>query len=202
MRFRETPLSGAFVVDIEPHADERGFFARTWCSREFAAQGLEHEVVQVSISRNLRRGAVRGMHLQLPPSRESKLVRCARGAIYDVIIDLRPESATYLQHFALELHAQDCRALYIPPLMAHGFQTLADECEVLYQMTDVHAPELVYGLRWNDPAFRIHWPIQEPITIIARDREYADFDAAAYGALVKKARERSANVTAQRGAAP
>ena len=159
MKFRETPLSGAFVVDIEPHLDERGFFARTWCSQEFAAQGLEHALVQVSISRNARRGTVRGMHLQLPPSRESKLVRCTRGSIYDVIIDLRPESPTYLRHFALELQAQASNALYIPPLVAHGFQTLADDTEVLYQMTDTHAPELVYGVRWNDPAFAIGWPL-------------------------------------------
>ena len=189
MKFRETPLSGAFVVDIEPHIDERGFFARTWCSQEFAAQGLEHGLVQASISRNARRGTVRGMHLQLPPSRESKLVRCTRGSIYDVIIDLRPESPTYLRHFALELQAQASNALYIPPLVAHGFQTLADDTEVLYQMTDTHAPELVYGVRWNDPAFAIGWPVQEPITIIGRDRDYADFDPGAYAARVQRARE-------------
>ncbi len=125
----------------------------------------------------------------LPPSRESKLVRCTRGAIYDVIIDLRPESPTYLRHFGLELQAQTGNALYIPPLMAHGFQTLADDTEVLYQMTDTHAPELVYGVRWNDPAFAIGWPVQEPITIIGRDRDYADFDPEAYAARVQRARE-------------
>lgn len=180
MRFRETPLRAAFMVEVEPHSDERGFFTRTWCAREFAAHGLQDMQVQTSISHNKRRGTVRGMHLQLPPSREAKLVRCTRGAIYDVIIDLRPDSRTYLQHFALELSADACNALYIPPLMAHGFQTLADGSEVLYQMTDFFAPELGYGVRWNDPAFGINWPIRDAITIVPRDAECPDFDDAGY----------------------
>jgi dTDP-4-dehydrorhamnose 3,5-epimerase len=202
MKFRETPLSGAFVVDIEPHADERGFFARTWCSQEFAGHGLEHALVQASISQNVRRGTVRGMHLQLPPSHESKFVRCTRGAIYDVIIDLRPESPTYLQHFGVELEARTWRALYIPPLMAHGFQTLADDTEVLYQMTDVHVAQLGFGVRWNDPAFAIQWPIKEQITILGRDRDYADFDAQSYAMRLGKARGSSLNGVRPRETVP
>jgi dTDP-4-dehydrorhamnose 3,5-epimerase len=180
MRFRAAPLAGAFVVSIEPHTDQRGFFARSWCSREFAEQGLPPEMVQTSISRNTRRGTVRGMHLQLPPSQEAKLVSCVRGAIYDVIIDLRPQSPTFLRPFGIELTAETHDALYVPALMAHGFQTLVDSTEVLYQMTDYFAGELAFGVRWNDPAFAIRWPIKDDVVILPRDEEYPDFDRAAY----------------------
>ena len=187
MRFRETPLAGAFVVEIEAHADARGFFARTWCSREFAAHGLDPELVQASISRSALRGTVRGMHLQLPPSREAKLVRCTRGVIYDVIIDLRPSSPAYLRHFAIELSAQSCNALYVPAQLAHGFQTLEDDSEVLYQMSDFYAPELGFGLRWNDPAFGIQWPERDRITILPRDGQYQDFNAGRFETLLRSA---------------
>jgi dTDP-4-dehydrorhamnose 3,5-epimerase len=180
MRFRKTTLPGAFVVEIERHGDERGFFARTWCAREFATQGLPENIVQTSMSRSERRGTVRGMHLQLPPSFETKLVRCTRGAIYDVIVDLRPDSATYLQHFGIELVAPAYDALFIPPLMLHGFQTLEPETEVLYQMSDFYAPELGFGVRWNDPAFGIEWPITSGVSMLPRDAEFPDFDAAKY----------------------
>jgi len=180
MRFTPTPLAGATIVEIEPSTDHRGYFARTWCAREFAAHGLDSRLVQSSLSRNLQRGTVRGMHLQLPPSQEAKLVRCTRGAICDVIVDLRPDSATYLQSFAIELTETNHSALYIPPLMAHGFQTLADATDVSYQMTDFHAPELACGWRWNDPAFAIRWPITSGVTILPRDAEYADFDDAVF----------------------
>jgi dTDP-4-dehydrorhamnose 3,5-epimerase len=180
MRFHETALAGAFLIEIEPHTDMRGLFARTWCAQEFAARGLATDCVQASLSRNDRRGTVRGMHLQLPPSRESKLVRCARGSILDVLIDLRPESPSYLQHFAIELSAQACNALYVPPLMAHGFQTLVDETDVVYQMSDFYAPQHAFGLRWDDPSFRIRWPIRQSVTILPRDLEYPDFDPGAY----------------------
>jgi len=191
MLLRETPLRGAFLVDIEPHRDSRGFFARTWCSREFAAHGLSGALVQTSISRNERRGTIRGMHTQLPPSNEAKLVRCTRGAIYDVIIDLDPQSPSYLLHFGVELSADKYNALYIPPLMLHGFQTLQDQSEVLYQMTDFYAPELGYGVRWNDPAFAIAWPIRDPITILARDGEYPDFAGDRYLRELDAARARA-----------
>jgi dTDP-4-dehydrorhamnose 3,5-epimerase len=188
VKFRATTLPGAFVVDIEPHEDLRGYFARSWCSREFAAHGLPPQIVQTNISRNMRRGTVRGMHLQLPPSREGKLVSCLRGAICDVIIDLRPHSPTYLRHFGVELTAAAHDALYVPPLVAHGFQTLADETEVLYQMTDYFSGELAYGVRWNDATFGIRWPIQDGIVILPRDADFPDFEPAAYEGRVNAAR--------------
>lgn len=188
MRFDPTPLSGAFIVEIEPYPDVRGFFARTWCSREFAGQGLPPQIVQTSISHNTRRGTVRGMHLQLPPSTEGKLVSCLRGAIYDAIVDLRPDSPTYQRHFGIKLTAAKHDALYIPPLMAHGFQTLAEGTEVLYQMTDYFNSELAFGVRWNDPAFAVRWPIEDAAVILARDDAYPDFDAAQYERRLQAAR--------------
>jgi len=180
-------------VEIEPHRDLRGFFARTWCTREFAAAGLPSSMVQTSISRNERRGTIRGMHLQLPPSREAKLVRCTRGAIHDVIIDLNPESPTFMRHCAVELSADKYNALYIPPMMLHGFQTLKDESEVLYQMTDFFAPELGFGVRWNDPALGIEWPITESITVLPRDGEFADFSVDRFTEELEAARARVAS---------
>lgn len=187
MKFKPTPLEGAFVIEVEPHEDLRGLFARTWCAREFAEHGLETQMVQTSFSRNTQRGTVRGMHLQLPPSREAKLVRCTRGRIYDVIVDLRPQSPTFLQHFGVELSAESANALYIPTLFAHGFQTLVDACDVSYQMSDFYAPQLGFGLRWNDPALGIAWPIDGEVAMLARDREYPDFDPAAYRQAVQQA---------------
>jgi dTDP-4-dehydrorhamnose 3,5-epimerase len=180
MRFGETPLRGAFVIEIEPHADIRGYFTRTWCAQEFEQHGLPSCLVQASMSRNLRRGTVRGMHTQLPPSQEGKVVSCIRGRIYDVIVDVRPGSPTFLKHFGVELSAEAHNALYIPPAMLHGFQTLEDNSEVFYQMTDVHAAHLAYGVRWNDPAFGIRWPIESDLVMNDRDRTYPDFDRTAY----------------------
>ena len=192
MLLQETALRGAFIVEIEPRQDLRGFFARTWCATEFAAHGLQATMVQTSISRNERRGTIRGMHMQLPPSREAKLVRCTRGSIHDVIIDMNPESPTFLRHCAVELAADKYNALYIPPLMLHGFQTLQDESEVLYQMTDFYAPDLGYGVRWNDPALGISWPITESITVLPRDGEYADFSVDRFAEELESARGRVA----------
>ncbi len=180
MRFRETPLRGAFVIEIEPHADARGYFTRTWCAREFTEHGLPDRLVQASLSHNLRRGTVRGMHTQLPPSQEGKLVSCIAGRIYDVIVDTRPGSPTFLQSFGVELTAEAHNALYIPPTMLHGFQTLVDNTEVCYQMTDAYAPELGFGARWNDPAFGIRWPLETDLLLHDRDRNYPDFDPAAF----------------------
>ena len=140
------------------YEDSRGYFARTWCAREFADHGLPDQLVQASLSYNRRRGTVRGMHLQRPPSREAKLVSCVQGAIVDVIVDLRPGSPTFLRHVAVELSAASRDALFIPPMMAHGFQTLADDTCVQYQMTDYYAPELGCGWRWDDPAFPANFP--------------------------------------------
>lgn len=169
MRFQETPLAGAFVVEPERHGDERGYFARTFCVDEFAARGLEARIVQCSTSFNRKRGTLRGLHFQTKPREEDKLVRCTRGCIFDVMVDLRPESETYKKWFGAELSAENGRALYIPRGFAHGFQTLADGTEVLYQMSEFYHPESGRGLRWDDPAFGIQWPLDEMI-ISDKDR--------------------------------
>jgi dTDP-4-dehydrorhamnose 3,5-epimerase len=149
--------------------------------------GLSPAMVQANISYNRKRGTVRGMHMQLPPSQESKLVRCTRGSAIDVIVDLRQDSATFLQHCSIELHAELGNAIYIPPMLAHGFQTLVDDTEVFYQMTDFFAPELGVGWRWDDPAFAIRWPITSDITIGQRDATYDDFSVAQLRTLLSKA---------------
>ncbi len=174
MRFLETALQGAFIIELDKQEDERGFFARTWCQRAFIAHGLNPRLVQCNVSFNRRRGTLRGMHYQVAPYAEAKLVRCTRGAIYDVIIDLRPDSPTFTQWIAVELTADNHRMLYIPEQFAHGFQTLEDNTEVFYQMSEFYAPECARGVRWNDPAFAIAWPPAERI-ISERDRHYPDF---------------------------
>ena len=176
MKFGDVGLPGVRLVEPERMADERGFFARTWCRREFEAHGLEPNLVQCSISYNRRRGTLRGMHYQAAPSAEAKLVRCTAGAIYDVALDLRRDSPTYSQWRGVELTADNRCALYIPAGLAHGFLTLCDETEVLYQMSEFFAPEHARGVRWNDPAFGIQWP-GEVIIISERDRSYPDFVA-------------------------
>ena len=176
MIFTETKLPGSFLIEPESLTDERGFFARTWCQREFAAHGLEPRLAQCSVSLNLRRGTLRGMHYQARPCTEVKLVRCTQGALYDVILDLRPGSATFQHWVAFELDARNHRLLYIPAGCAHGFQTLQDETEVFYQISEFYAPERARGARWNDPAFHIEWPLADPI-LSARDRAWPDFEA-------------------------
>lgn len=174
MIFTPTTLAGAFLIEPERIADERGFFARSWCRREFAEHGLESRLEQCNISFNRLRGTLRGMHFQAAPFGEAKLVRCSMGALYDVIIDLRPESATYLQHFGAELTAENRSMLFIPAGFAHGFQTLADNTEVFYQMSEVYAPAYAGGLRWDDPAFGIRWPL--PVSVIsAKDAQLPNY---------------------------
>jgi dTDP-4-dehydrorhamnose 3,5-epimerase len=174
MIFKEITLKGAFMIEPERRHDERGFFARTWCQREFAAKGLPPAWVQCNISFSRQRGTLRGMHYQAAPYEEAKLVRCTMGAIYDVIIDLRHESPTFRQWLALELTADNRRMLFIPQGFAHGFQTLADDSEVFYQMSQFYAPEYARGVRWDDPAFRVSWPAEKRI-ISERDRSFPDF---------------------------
>ncbi len=176
MRFVATPLTGAVLVEIEPNRDERGLFARTFCRDEFAAAGLPGEFVQASVSHNLKRGTLRGLHYQAPPHEEPKLVRCTRGAIHDVIVDLRRASPTHCRWFAVELSAENRRALYVPPGFAHGFQTLVDDTEILYQMAERYVADLARGVRWNDPAFAIDWPIADPF-MSERDATYPDYRA-------------------------
>jgi dTDP-4-dehydrorhamnose 3,5-epimerase len=169
MIFRETSLPGVWVIEPERLGDERGFFARTWCRREFEARGLNPDAVQCNVSWNARRGSVRGLHYQAPPHAEAKLVRCTRGAIWDVAVDLRPESATFKRWTAVELTADNRLALYVPEGCAHGFQTLADDTEVFYQMSALHQPSAERGVRWDDPALAIPWPIAS-VTLSERDR--------------------------------
>lgn len=180
MIFTELDLPGAHVVDLEPHRDERGFFARAFCVREFGEHGLETRVVQCNLSHNRQRGTLRGMHFQAPPMQEAKLVRCVRGSLHDVIVDLRPESRAFGRHAAVELTEENRKALYVPPGFAHGFQTLEDETEIFYQMSEFYSPEHARGYRYDDPAFGISWPIEPPI-LKDRDREWPDFDPAALG---------------------
>ena len=174
MKILDAALPGARLVELEPIEDERGFFARSFCRREFEQAGLEPCVAQCNVSFNRRRGTLRGMHFQRPPHAEAKLVRCTRGAVYDVIVDLRPDSPAFRRWLGVELSAGNRRALYVPKGFAHGFQSLEDDCEVLYQMSDFHAPQAAGGVRWNDPAFGIRWPIEPPI-VSARDAAYPDF---------------------------
>lgn len=177
MIFTPTALPGAYIIEPERMADARGFFARTWCQREFAAQGLCTHLAQCNTSFNHRRGTLRGMHYQAPPSAEVKLVRCTMGALYDVIIDLRPDSPGFMQHIGVELTAENRRMLYIPEGFAHGFQTLADNTEVFYQMSEFYAPEHARAVRWNDPALHIHWPLEVSV-ISPKDAEIADIELA------------------------
>ena len=172
--FSETDLAGAYVIDAELRTDSRGFFARTWCQKEFAEHGLNARLVQCSLSCNLRRGTFRGMHYQQDPHEEAKLVRCTMGAICDVIVDLRSESSTFGKHLAVTLSAQNRRMLYVPERFAHGFVTLEDNTEVFYQMSEFHTPESARGFRWNDPAFGIKLPINVAV-ISERDRDYPDY---------------------------
>jgi dTDP-4-dehydrorhamnose 3,5-epimerase len=181
MHFEPLPVEGAVLVKIEANHDERGFFARTFCAREFAARGLPTAAVQSSISYNERRGTLRGMHFQWPHSHEDKLVRCLRGSLLDVLLDLRPKSSSYLRHCSVALDDQMRNAVFVPHGVAHGFQTLSDRTEVLYQMTDFFAPDLGSGVRWDDSAFGIHWPLP-PAGISDRDAHYPDFDQARYEA--------------------
>jgi dTDP-4-dehydrorhamnose 3,5-epimerase len=165
MIFTKTTLDGACLVDVERREDPRGFFARTFCVREFEEHGLESKFVQCSISLNRQRGTVRGLHYQLAPACEAKLVRCTAGAVHDVIVDLRPESPTYLQHFTVELTARNRRALYVPEMFAHGFQVLEDETEVFYHISAFYAPEQSTGIRYDDPKLGIRWPL--PVTAMS-----------------------------------
>ena len=174
MQFKETPLQGAWLVEPVRIEDERGWFARIRCEEEFARLGLEHRFVQSSLSYNRRRGVLRGLHFQLAPRHEVKLVRCVRGSVHDVIVDLRPDSPTFTRHFSALLSAENRRAVYVPRGFAHGFQALQDDTEVLYEISEFHSPEHARGVRWNDPAFGIDWPVENPI-MLDRDRGYPDF---------------------------
>jgi dTDP-4-dehydrorhamnose 3,5-epimerase len=174
MLFHETNLPGAYLIEIERREDERGFFARSWCQREFTEHGLNAQLVQCNVSFNHRKGTLRGMHFQAAPYAEVKIVRCTAGAIYDVMIDLRPDSPTFKQHFGAELTPENHRMLYIPEGFAHGYITLSDNTEIVYQVSQFYAPEAARGVRWNDPAFGLQWPLTVEV-ISERDATYDDF---------------------------
>lgn len=165
MIFTETKLRGAFVIDIERREDSRGFFARIFCQLEFAAHGLKPVIAQANVAYNRKKGTLRGMHFQFPPAAETKLVRCTRGAILDIIVDLRSESPTYLQHIAVELTEENCRALYVPERFAHGYQVLRDDTETSYQVGEFYTPGSEGGLLYNDPRLGLEWPL--PVSVIS-----------------------------------
>lgn len=169
--FVPTPLSGAYIVDPTPLRDDRGFFARTFCRGEFVERGLNPDVAQCNVSYNHQMGTLRGLHFQVEPHAEAKVVRCTQGIVWDVIVDLRAESSTYRKWFGIELSAGLHNALYVPEGFAHGFQTLTDDAEVLYMMSESYFPESARGVRWDDPAFGIEWPIANP-TMSERDRNF------------------------------
>jgi dTDP-4-dehydrorhamnose 3,5-epimerase len=171
MIFTETKLKGAFIVDVDRREDSRGFFARTFCQHEFVEHGLNPNVAQSNIAFNLYKGTLRGMHFQFPPAAETKLVRVTRGALLDVIVDLRPESPTYLQHVGVELTADNRRALYVPERFAHGYQVLEDNTEATYEMGEFYAPELQSGLRYDDPVLRLVWPLP-PVEVADKDQRW------------------------------
>jgi dTDP-4-dehydrorhamnose 3,5-epimerase len=175
MMFTPVAISGAYVVEAEPRADERGFFARQWCAEEFARAGLSAAFVQCNGSFSARKGTLRGMHYQVPPDEEIKLVRCIRGAVFDVMIDLRPASATHKQWFGIELTADNRKMLYVPAGCAHGYLTMCDHSEVLYPVTQYYRPDAERGVRWNDPAFGVQWPAMAPLTISAKDAAWPDY---------------------------
>ncbi len=176
MIFTETQLNPAFLVDLERREDERGFFARAWCEKEFGEHGLSTRVVQCNLSFNPRAGTLRGMHYQRAPYEEAKLVRCTRGAIYDVIVDLRPDSPTWKRWLGVELTAENRRMLYVPEGFAHGYQTLADETEVFYQVSEFYTPEAEGGVRWDDPAFAIQWPDVDERIMSEKDKTWPDYE--------------------------
>lgn len=174
MIFTSTILEGVYIVDLEPHYDTRGFFARAWCQNEFSDHNLMENFVQCSISFNHLKGTLRGMHFQVVPNKENKIVRCTMGRIYDVVLDLRPVSVSYRRWISVELSAVNRKSIYIPQGLAHGFQTLEDNCEVFYQISEFYHPECSRRVGWNDPAFNIMWPLPNPIMSDA-DRNYIPF---------------------------
>jgi len=174
MIFTETELKDAFIIDIEKREDERGFFARAWCQMELEAHGLSSHWVQANLAFSKRKGTLRGLHYQIVPYEEAKLMRCIRGAIYDVIIDLRPESPTYKQWLGVELTADNHRMLYVPEGFAHGYQSLVDDTEAFYPVSQFHTPGSERGVRWDDPAFAIEWPVTKNLILSDKDKSWPD----------------------------
>jgi dTDP-4-dehydrorhamnose 3,5-epimerase len=175
MNFNKTKFPEVYLIDLEKYGDDRGFFARAFCVKEFEEYDLDNRIVQVNNSLSAEKGTLRGMHYQLPPNAETKIIRCIRGSLYDVIIDLRKDSPTFLKWYGAELTADNRKMLYVPGGFAHGFITLEDNTEAIYFVTEFYSPEMERGIRWNDPAFAIDWPIH-PRVISEKDRNHRDFD--------------------------
>jgi dTDP-4-dehydrorhamnose 3,5-epimerase len=175
MIFKETKLQGVFILEIEKRQDERGFFARAWCKKEFEAHGLNVHLVQANLAFSQKKGTLRGMHYQMSPYEEAKLVRCIKGAIFDVAIDLRPDSPTYKEWVAVELTEDNHKTFYIPENFAHGYQTLTDNTELLYQVSEFYSPKSEWGVRWNDPMFGIEWPETDNLVISEKDKNWPDY---------------------------
>ena len=175
MIFKETKLKGAFVIEIEKREDERGFFARAWCKKEFEDHGLNAQLVQANIAFSRKKGTLRGMHYQAPPYEEGKLIRCIKGEVFDVIIDLRPDSLTYKEWFGLQLTSDNYKMLYVPAGFAHGYQTLDDNTEVFYPASQFYSPESERGVRWDDPAFGIEWPETDNLVMSEKDKTWPDY---------------------------
>jgi len=175
MRFVSLPLEGAYVIELDPKRDDRGYFARTFCRNEFAEMGLATDFVQSNLAFTKKAGVLRGMHYQLPPASEAKLIRCSHGSVLDVMIDLRPESPTHCQWVGVQLDSETPKMVYVPEGFAHGYLTLADDCSLFYQVSAYYSPEFERGVRWNDPAFGIDWPITDPI-VSERDRLHPDYE--------------------------
>jgi len=174
MKFKKTKLEGAYVIELEKQEDERGFFARVWNKKQFENMGLSYEIQQCSISFNKKKGTIRGMHYQEPPYEEVKLVRCTKGKIFDVIIDLRKNSTTFRKWICVELSAENHKIIYVPEGFAHGFQTLEDDSEVFYMISQIYRPEYAKGVRWNDPVFKIKWPLEKTV-ISDKNHSFIDF---------------------------
>lgn len=179
MKFTPTPIPGVHTVEYQRFHDDRGFFAPVWIAETFAKHGLEHQILQTSVAYNKFRGTIRGLHYQVPPFQEVKIVRVIRGAVFDVAVDLRRDSPTFKRWVGITLDAENCRMAYLPAGIAHGYQTLTDDAEVLYTVSARYSPEHARGVRWNDPAFGIEWPLDVPPIINERDRTYPDFDPTA-----------------------
>jgi dTDP-4-dehydrorhamnose 3,5-epimerase len=175
MIFTETKLKGAFIIELEKFEDQRGFFARVWCQKELEVHGLNFAVAQINMSYNKNRGVIRGLHYQTAPFEEAKLIRCTRGVIYDVIIDLRPDSNTYLDWIGVELSADNRMMLYVPENFAHGYQSLTDNTEIFYPVSQFYSPESAWGVRWNDPAFGIDWPVTDNLVVSEQDQNWPDY---------------------------
>jgi dTDP-4-dehydrorhamnose 3,5-epimerase len=175
MIFRKTNLKGVFIIELEKHKDDRGYFARTWCENEFKANGLNSKLAQANTALSVQKGTLRGMHYQIAPYEETKIIRCIRGSVFDVVIDIRPDSITYCQWLGIELSSENHTMLYVPEGFAHGYKTLRNNSEVFYLVSQFYTPDAERGIRWDDPAFSIKWPETSDLIISEKDKNWPDY---------------------------